>query len=208
MPATSVEPQTSTERTLLPSDADRDQARAVLQQAYADGRIRDDELEARLERLEHAASQSAVDATLEGLPTPSTALVPRPVDNAAMVLATEANSRLLGLMSGVTRKGHWHVPDVMSVNAFWGGVLLDFTDAIFTSSSVRIDARAVMGGVGLKVPDDVAVVSHGMGIMGGFANTVHEPERPRAVLHLHGFAFWGGVGVQVVSAPTSRDEEP
>ena len=43
----------------------------------------------------------------------------------------------------------------MHCYAAFGGVDIDFTDAVWTSDEVVIDAYAVFGGVNVKVPDGV-----------------------------------------------------
>ena len=55
-----------------------------------------------------------------------------------------------------------------------------------------------MGGVEVIVPPGVRVEMHGLSLMGGWSNDVHEEELPPDApeLHLHGFALMGGVDVR------------
>ena len=53
---------------VLASDADRERCSRLLHGAYADGRLSIDELEARLERVEHAATRTELAALARDVP--------------------------------------------------------------------------------------------------------------------------------------------
>jgi hypothetical protein len=55
-----------------------------------------------------------------------------------------------------------------------------------------------MGGVPIIVPDDIDVVTEGMGIMGGFEHLGHTSGDPDApLLRITGFAIMGGVEIKL-----------
>jgi hypothetical protein len=102
-------------------------------------------------------------------------------------------------MSGFQRRGNWTVPARFNAVAFWGGGELDLREANFAEREVVINCIAVMGGVQITVPPGVEVDVRGVGLMGAFdqrnSTGPLEPGAPRVVVT--GFAFWGGVEVQV-----------
>jgi len=53
------------------SDADRERALALLQRAFADGRLSEDELRARIDRVLHATSQQALTELTHDVAAPS-----------------------------------------------------------------------------------------------------------------------------------------
>jgi hypothetical protein len=61
-----------------------------------------------------------------------------------------------------------------------------------------IRADAVMAGIEIIVPEDVAVQVEGIGFMGAFDETpAAAPPPPGApVIRITGFAFWAGVAVK------------
>jgi hypothetical protein len=98
----------------------------------------------------------------------------------------------------LSRRGRWVVPARFSVFAFWGGVQLDLREAILTERETVIRADAVMAGIEIIVPEDVAVQVEGVGFMGAFDETPSTaPPPPGApVIRITGIAFWAGVGVK------------
>jgi predicted membrane protein len=95
-----------------------------------------------------------------------------------------------------------------------GGVLVDLRDAVFEAPETVITVTAVMGGVQVLVPEDVRVVEHGLGLMGGFtsacAKSVTQGSRDlpadAPVVRVRGVAVMGGVEVRRV--PRRRREIP
>ena len=65
-------------------------------------------------------------------------------------------------MSGV-----WTVPESMTLVAAFGGVELDFTDAVWEGDEVVLDSVAAFGGIDIKVPDGVEIIDRTVGIFGG-----------------------------------------
>jgi class 3 adenylate cyclase len=85
------------------------------------------------------------------------------------------------------------------VVAFWGGVRLDLQDAVLEGPSVDITAWAVMGGVEIRVPDNVVVELDGMVVMGGSDNRTRVPAAPSTggpLIRVHCRGVWGSVNVR------------
>ncbi|MER6133791.1 DUF1707 domain-containing protein [Streptomyces sp. NPDC001815] len=118
---------------LRASHADRDRVVDVLRVAAGDGLLDADELD---ERLEVALSAR----TLSEL-APLTADLP-PVSAAAGVAGAEVKDvvRIEQIHSGaIERVGRWVVPRRMELAVTFCAVTLDFTDAVITHDTLRID---------------------------------------------------------------------
>ena len=208
---------------LRASTADRERISQVLQRAMAEGRITVDELSERLEQVYAARTlgelepitrdlpehQPLVPVTLPapGLPQPHAPypLAPQHAAGPVVPAATPTSSIAIAVLGGAVRKGAWVVPASFSAVAVMGGVELDLTEAVFTSTEVTVTAFSLMGGIEIKVPDDVVVKEDGIGIMGGFDSSV-PPAHPqaRAYIRVRGVALMGGVEVRRLSDKERR----
>jgi hypothetical protein len=112
------------------SDADRDRVMDVLRVAAGEGRLTPDELD---ERLEAALSAR----TLGELAALTADLVPAP-PGVAMVQAEDV-IRIDQRGGSVRRTGRWMVPKRLELRSSWCDVWLDFTDAVITHDTLRID---------------------------------------------------------------------
>lgn len=106
-------------------------------------------------------------------------------------------------MGGTVRKGGWHVPNLHKSFAMMGGNQIDLRDAFLESDRIQINAYAFMGGIEIIVPEGVFVICDGIGIFGGFEQSVDKagvlnPARllnNAPTVHVKGLAFMGGVSV-------------
>lgn len=181
------------------SDADRDRVAQVLRDAAGDGRLTLAELDERLDAVYAAKTYADLRPLTRDLPATGATAAPlpagavdyRPVDGAPTWKTG------IGVLSGFRRSGVWNAPRTFFGFAWWGGGKIDLREARFAEGEMTIHAWAIMGGVEVIVPDDLAVHVRGLGIMGGFdgrASGPGEPGAPRVVVK--GFAFWGGVEVK------------
>ena len=182
---------------LRASDADREQVADRLREAAADGRITMDELEERLETaytsMTHAELRPLTrDLAVAG--TPASA----PAGRERVGVTPSRRRRMIVVMSGSNRRGRWVVPARFSIFAFWGGVQLDLRQASLTAHETVIRADAVMAGIEIIVPDDVAVYVEGVGFMGAFdeAPSTASPPPDAPVIRITGIAFWAGIVVK------------
>jgi hypothetical protein len=182
---------------LRASDADRERVADRLREAAVDGRITMDELEQRLETAYTSMTHAELHPLTRDIAVPDTnASAPT---NRELASSTPARwRRSIVVMSGLDRRGHWVVPARFSVLAFWGGVTLDLREARLTAPETVIRADAVMAGVEIIVPDDVAVLVEGVGFMGAFdeAPSMAPPPPGAPVIRITGIAFWAGVAVK------------
>ena len=175
-------------RQLRASDADRERVAEVLRTAAAEGRLDLDEVDERLHAVYTARTYADLEPIVHDLPTASS--TPAPLNDSRTGSAT-------AVMSGFTRRGPWVVPKVFTGLAFWGGGTIDLREARMLHGEVTIRAFAVMGGITVIVPEDAEVHVTGTGVMGGFGHDASGPGRHGAPrIHITGFAFWGGVGIE------------
>ena len=104
----------------------------------------------------------------------------------------------IACLGGAVRKGDWEPPETLVAVACMGGVELDFRHAALLEGTTEVQVFALMGGVDIKVPDDIDVEVSGFGFMGGFDHvSQHVPEPGRPLLRIKGIAIMGGCSVKV-----------
>ncbi|GAA1778763.1 DUF1707 domain-containing protein [Streptomonospora arabica] len=111
------------------SHADRDRVADVLRIAAGDGLLTADELDERLEAALSARTVSELAVLTADLP-PVAATVGEAKD---VVRIEQVHS------AGVERAGRWVVPRRLELAVQWCSVTLDFTEAVVTQGTVRID---------------------------------------------------------------------
>lgn len=120
---------------LRASHADRDRVVDVLRIAAGDGLLTASELDERLEAALSARTVSELAALTADLPPVSTS-------SGAAVAVAEVKEviRIELTHSGpVTREGCWVVPHRLELATAWCDVTLDFTRAVITQDTLRID---------------------------------------------------------------------
>ncbi|MET7309150.1 DUF1707 domain-containing protein [Streptomyces sp. NPDC005571] len=117
---------------LRASHADRDRVVDVLRVAAGDGLLTAAELDERLEVALSARTVSELTALTADLP---------PVSVSAGVAVAEVKDviRIDQRFSAVNRVGHWVVPRRLELAAEWCEMTLDFTQAVITQDTLRID---------------------------------------------------------------------
>jgi len=183
------------------SDSDRHQVAEILRQAAGEGRLDIDELDQRLEQTYAARTYAdLVPITLDLPAHPH----PRPVARAAgaspeVVPGADKESHL-AILSGLSRKGVWVVPQHMSIVCMMGGAELDLRQAKFAAQEVVITINAFMGGASVIVGPTTRVRMEGTGIMGGYSGpsglVEGDLDESSPVVRIKGFAIWGGVSVE------------
>ncbi len=194
---------TSDRPPLRASDQDREQVATVLHKAMADGRITVAELETRLDSVYAARTLVELEPITNDLPghalslsKPAPPVVPA---NHMLSVSPGGSSRgnIVGIMSGVERRGVWTAPAHINAVAIMGGLILDFTAARLTAMETVMNVTAIMGGVEITVPEGLTVLVEGVGIMGAFDDQVRQNYGPGSpVLRLRGVAIMGGVEVK------------
>jgi len=192
-----MDPQGFSENSRLrASDADRDQAASVLNEAMAEGRLTADEHSERLDAVYAAKTHADIVPLLDDLPGHRTALARVP--ERAVVPAGPV-TRIRAILSGTSRKGAWQVEPVTDIVTVLGGVELDFREAVLPSREVSLKLTCVLGGVEIIVPPEMRVIDSGSDILGGREITGDSAEsvRPDApVLRITGTCVLGGIEVK------------
>jgi hypothetical protein len=182
---------------LRASDADRDRAASVLNEAMAQGRLTAEEHSERLDAIYAAKTHADIVPVLDDLPGTSAAAVPPA--SAGPVGPAAQGRRMTAIFGGISRKGRWHPEPQTRILAVFGGAELDFREADLPAREITVSAVAVFGGVSITVPPEMRVVDTGSAVMGGREITGESAESaaPDApVLRITGTCVFGGVEVK------------
>jgi len=182
---------------LRASDADRDRAASVLNEAMAQGRLTAAEHAERLDAIYAAKTHADIVPVIDDLPGAS--LPAPPSAGPGTAVAASRGRRIVAVFSGISRKGRWQPEPVTRIVAVFGGAELDLRDAVLPGREITINVVAVFGGAEITVPPEMRVIDTGTAVMGGreIAGDTAESAGPDApVLHLTGACVFGGVGVK------------
>ncbi|MFI0722285.1 DUF1707 domain-containing protein [Streptomyces sp. NPDC021224] len=194
---------------LRASDADRDRVADILREALAEGRLDSSEHSERLDHVYAAKTMGELEPLVADLPA-GAASHPAAAPAAAPRGYADGggeNPNLVGILGGAERKGRWRVGSKITAVAILGGVEIDLSEATFTSPELVIHCTAVMGGVTIKLPENVTLRGGGViGIMGGSDIKAYESPDPGApVVRVDGVAFWGGVEAKAKRGKKVKD---
>lgn len=195
----------------------REHTVARLCEHFAQDDLTLEELERRIDVAQRATDPADLEQLLRDLQpkvpaVPQQQAMPARVSPAAPVQRKE-QGMLIALMGGVERRGAWRPAADTFVLALMGGADLDFREVQLPPGVTEINVLAVMGGVDIVVPPDLAVEAAGIAIMGGFAhrNPPATPHPDAPLLKINGFALMGGVDISVrrpgESAKDARQRE-
>jgi hypothetical protein len=186
---------------LRASDADRDTAAAVINNALAEGRLTTDEHSDRLDAIYAAKTHAELVPLLDDLPGQGqrAAMMPSAAAASADLVPSRRHGRIISIFAGASRKGTWHPEPVIDMLTVFGGAELDFRDAVLPGKEVVLRATTVLGGVSVIVPPEMRVVDNGIAILGGreVAGNPAEALGPDApVLRVEGACILGGMDVK------------
>ena len=188
------EPGPGGQPELRASHDDRERAAEIIRIAAGDGRLTADELDERLEKALTARTTGELAVLTADLPTA----------RAQLGLAQPKDMVTIECMGGNARRvGDWLVPRRMEITATGGNVKLDFTEAVITEPTLRIDATVRGGNLILVTRPGVEVDTDGVRVIGGNAR-IRPPRGPKQPVilrvELAGTA-WGG---NIVARPPRR----
>lgn len=186
------------------SDAERDRAASFLGDALAEGRITAQEHSERLDAILAARTHADIVPVVSDLPGASTALTPpagapASPSQAGPLQRSGRTTRMIAVLSGITKRGAWQVPPDLEAVTVLGSADLDLRDALLPGREIRIRAICVLGGVDIVVPPEMRVVDDGWALMGGRETPPDSPEsqHPNApVLRISGVSLLGGLSVR------------
>lgn len=186
----------------------RERAIALLSEAFAHDDLELDEFERRLGLAHRSDSIVELERLTTDLTVPETATVPATVPARVPGQVRDRQS-LVAVLGGTSRQGHWTPPRRLRVVTVLGGAELDFREAVLAPGVTEVVITAVMGGVSITVPPQLAVEMDGIAIMGGFEHSERAPAQldpDRPVLRVRGVAVMGGVEIKTRLLGESYEE--
>lgn len=195
---------------LAPSEEQRKQAVADLNQAWQSGQITAEQFHERVRVVLDAQSL----AEFAQVAPPANQLEPLPASDVA-TRGVEPSSTLerwapqgaagrsasIAIMGGSTLAGNWTVARHLWNLTVMGGTDIDLREAQFTAPVTVINVVTFWGGVDIIAPPDLNVEVQGIGVLGGFGWKTKRslaaevnPDGPKVIVR--GVALMGGVEVQ------------
>src|SRR6266700_4945741 len=146
-PGGPVLPRPSAAPAIRASDTEREDVLRRLQDAFAEGRLDDDEFDSRMRAALSARTRTDLDGLLADLPAVASA---RPAVPGA-ALPSEGRYAI-AIKGSVRRAGRWRVPHRLTTFAYKGGSQLDLRAAELTAQVTAIRAVGYKSDVQIIVP--------------------------------------------------------
>ena len=163
-------------KDLRVSDAEREHVGELLQRAVGQGMLSLGEFTERMDTVLAAKTRGDLNQVLVDLPGiqirpefqeqnlpgmsqphyPAQSAAGYPAPSAAAFPATGQGAPLVikGRVSGIERKGRWHVPPAIVLDTVASSVTLDFTEAVMQTQVVRIDVSDYLSSINIVLPDE------------------------------------------------------
>jgi hypothetical protein len=176
------------------SDQDRDAVVLRLQEAFADGRLDDEEFDQRTRAALTARLSSQLAPLTEDLPAAAGA--PRQV---ATTTARHGPGRFaVAYKSSIRRGGRWRVPERFRAVVYKGSGHIDLRAAELTSPVTTVYAIAYKSRIDVLVPLGVRVDLEGFGVSKGWSAAEDLESRLPAdapIVHVRGVGYKGTIEV-------------
>jgi Domain of unknown function (DUF1707)/Cell wall-active antibiotics response 4TMS YvqF len=179
-------------RDLRASDADRDRVLALLADAVSDGRLTIDE---HAERVQRACTARTLGELAD--------LTADLVVASAQPVRLDGGRVISGIFGPARRDGRWVVPETLTVNALFGEVEMDLTEAILQARHVQLLTTVIGGRLRLVVPDGVTVTVNTHLVLGRRRGATPPPaSSDTPVIEVKGVVLGGEIIVR--TPPRSR----
>ena len=181
------------------SDRERDAAIQRMQDAFAEGRLDDNEFDQRTRAALTARTHAELDALLADLPAPASAA------GAAPAVPGRGPGRFaVALKNSVRRSGRWRVPERYTAVVYKGDGCLDLRVAELSGPVTTFAAVAYKSRVTILVPPNVRVEMTGFGVTQGIQEEDPGYQLPAdaPVIHVRGVAYKGTV--EIATRPPGR----
>ena len=179
-------------RDLRASDADRDRVLALLADAVSDGRLTIDE---HAERVQRACTARTLGELAD--------LTADLVVASAQPVRLDSGRVNSGIFGPARRDGRWVVPETLTVNALFGEVEMDLTEAILQARHVQLLTTVIGGRLRLVVPDGVTVAVNSHLLLGRRRGATPPPvSSDTPVIEVRGVVLGGEIIVR--TPPRSR----
>ena len=183
---------------LRASHEDRDRVVELLRVSAGDGRLTAEELDERLEQAMTARTYGELARLVADLPAAGTAVNPATAPQVKDVVRIDTRS------GHVKRAERWVVPQRMEVKVTSGSVLLDFTQAVITQPTLKLDVEVRSGHVRLLTRPGIEVDADDVAIRSGHVK-VKAPWGTEGPVELH-IVVTGRVGSgHFVARPRNRN---
>jgi hypothetical protein len=146
---------------LRASHDDRDRVVELLRVSAGDGRLTAEELDERLEQAMTARTYGELARLVADLPAVGSAVSPATAPEAKEVARIDTRS------GHVKRVERWVVPQRMEVKVTSGHVLLDFTQAVITQPTLKLDVDVRSGHVKLLTRPGIVVDADEVAVRSG-----------------------------------------
>ena len=185
----------------------RERAVEVLMEHFSNDVMDLEEFEGLLDAANRCATAGELRELLRRLPPlesskPATDMVPAQGGPPVVVDADRVRDRgfLISVLGGTHRAGRWIPARRNFALGFLGGIALDLREALLGPGVTDVNVLAVLGGVEIIVPPEMAVEADGIALLGGFEHQTDTPLRSDPdlpTLRVRGLALLGGVSVEV-----------
>jgi len=185
----------------------RERAVEVLMEHFSNDVMSLEEFEALLDAVNRCSTTGELREILRTLrplesSKPPTDMIPARGGAPVVVDADRVSDHgfLISVLGGSNRSGRWIPARINFAIGVLGGLSLDFREALLGPGETDLNVVAVLGGVEIIVPPEMAVEVDGMALLGGFEHQTDTPLRSNPdvpALRVRGLALLGGVGVQV-----------
>ena len=163
---------------LRASHDDRDRVVEMLRVFAGDGRLTAEELDERLEQAMTARTYGELARLVADLPAAGTAVSPATAPQVKDVVRIDTRS------GHVKRVERWVVPQRMEVKVTSGHVLLDFTQAVITQSTLNLNVEVRSGHIKLLTRPGIVIDADDVTIRSGGAK-VKAPWGSEGPVDLH-----------------------
>jgi hypothetical protein len=104
-------------------------------------------------------------------------------------------SWFVSVLGGIKRRGPWRMPRDIRMIGVVGGLNLDLTEASLPADPI-ITKVSLIGGVSLRVPENVAVEVEGFRVFGGVRIAQGGSPPAAVILRVREYSLAGGVHVK------------
>jgi Domain of unknown function (DUF1707) len=192
-PAEPDRPTAAPSPAMRVSDRDRDQVAQILQAAFAEARLDDDEFDERMRSALTARTAADLDKLTADLP----AAAP-PAARVTPAAGRKPGRFAIAYKNSIRRGGRWQVPERFTSVVYKGDGWLDLRAAELTGPSTTVLAIAYKSRIDVLVPPGVRVELDGFGVSKGWSEQEElESRMPRdaPVVHVRGIAYKGTIEV-------------
>ncbi|MEW9532538.1 DUF1707 domain-containing protein [Microbispora sp. NPDC049125] len=149
---TSLTPYAGDDPTQRASDADRDRVAAILGEGLATGRLTSAEHADRLDAVYSAVTLGELVPVVKDLPPEVVRHTPGPGAD---------RHRVSAVFSKIIRRGRWVAGRHTELNATFGALIVDLSDAVLPGREVTLELNSLCGKLIVTVPGNSRVVDEG-----------------------------------------------